>query len=293
MIAIRRILCYTYCGGKFMPVFSVYSSPTLLFRHLTDENPDDSFFQMHIHEQFEILYFVSGSAQCLVETSSYRMMPDTLMLMRPMESHRINILGREPYERYTINFSAELVDAVDPERSLLAPFYDRRLGEKNMYRASELDIHPHKLFSAMQPHTETESSRRTEILTYFFALLGQLGSAFAVKKGEPVPDRNTLANEIAGYINEHLFQELSLRIVADTFYISVSQLNRIFRNSTGFSVWDYVTGKRLAAARSRIRDGMPATRAFAACGFNDYSSFYRLYLKKFGVTPKQDFEKKL
>ena len=274
-----------------MPVFSVYDTPSLLFRHLRDDDPDDSFFQMHIHERYEILYFMSGNAQCLVETASYRLLPDTLLLMRPMESHRINILGSEPYERYTINFSAEIVDAVDPERRLLAPFSERRLGEKNMYGAGELSIHPHKLFSAMQPRAADKARQRTEIMTYFFALLGQLSDAFYAKSEEPAGGGNPLADEIAAYLNEHLSDELSLGALSDRFHISTSQLNRIFRRATGFSVWEYVTGKRLAAARKGIREGTPATKVFYECGFNDYSSFYRMYTKRYGVSPKADAEK--
>ena len=143
-----------------MPIYSVYRDDSLYFRHLTDDVPKDSSFQMHIHEQCEILYFVRGSAGSLIETSSHRLLPDTLLLMRPMESH------------------------------------------------------------------------------------------------------------------------------------SVSQLNRVFKSATGFSVWEYITGKRLASARNLIRAGVPATHAFTSCGFNDYSSFYRLYVKKFGVPPKADIAAK-
>ena len=69
-----------------MPIYSVYRDDSLYFRHLTDDEPKDSSFQMHIHEQCEILYFVRGSAGSLIETSSHRLLPDTLLLMRPMES---------------------------------------------------------------------------------------------------------------------------------------------------------------------------------------------------------------
>ncbi len=275
-----------------MPIYSVYRDDSLYFRHLTDDVPKDSSFQMHIHEQCEILYFVRGSAGSLIETSSHRLLPDTLLLMRPMESHRINIFGSEPYERFTVNFSPEIVDVIDPKRRLLSPFYDRRLGEKNVYKASEFDIHPNKLFSAMQPsETPDEGIRRTEILTYFFALLGQISAAF-VKKEESLPEKRTLADDIANYINEHLYEELSLQTISELFFISVSQLNRVFKSATGFSVWEYITGKRLASARNLIRAGVPATHAFTSCGFNDYSSFYRLYVKKFGVPPKADIAAK-
>lgn len=274
-----------------MPLYNFYSDASMMFRHLSDETPKNADFQMHIHDQFELLYFVRGTAECIVETTSYQLLPDTLMAMRPMESHRINILASSPYERYTLNFSTELLDAIAPEKKLLSPFFDRSLGEKNLYHASEFEIHPQKLFSAMASPQFSEGERRTAILINFYALLGQLFSAFSVKKSEAFGAEKSPALETANYINEHLFEELSVRSLSDKFYVSVSQLNRLFKKATGFSIWEYIVNKRLAAARNLIKENTPATRACAECGFNDYSSFYRLYLKKFGVSPKEDISK--
>lgn len=137
----------------------------------------------------------------------------------------------------------------------------------------------------------SEGERRTAILINFYALLGQLFSAFSVKRSEAFGAEKSPALETANYINEHLFEELSVRSLSDKFYMSVSQLNRLFKKATGFSIWEYIVNKRLAAARNLIKENTPATRACAECGFNDYSSFYRLYLKKFGVSPKEDISK--
>ena len=97
-----------------------------------------------------------------------------------------------------------------------------------------------------------------------------------------------MAVEAADYINVHLFDPLSVQTIAADLYVSVSQLNPQFNKATGFSPWDYIVGKRLVSARSLIRGGVPATHAYLQCGFNDDSAFYRLYLKRFGISPKAD-----
>lgn len=271
-----------------MAVYNVYEDPQLLFRHLTDEKPTHDPFYMHIHDQYEILYFIGGAASCTVETATYPLLPDTMILIRPMESHCITILAQEPYERYTINFSEELLDNIDPTHKLLAPFNDRPLGEQNVYCASDFTIHPQKLLSAMQTPDSTKGDRLT-ITAYLFALLHEINRAFTRKKSDPIPPpAKSLAVEAADYINVHLFDPLSVQTIAADLYVSVSQLNRQFKKATGFSPWDYIVGKRLVSARSLIRGGVPATHAYLQCGFNDYSAFYRLYLKRFGISPKAD-----
>ena len=46
--------------------------------------------------------------------------------------------------------------------------------------------------------------------------------------------------------------------------------------------------KRLTAAREKIRSGEAAQYAAESCGFGDYSTFYRAYVKYFGRSPKCD-----
>ena len=271
-----------------MPMHSIYFDSQLLYRHVTDETPNNDQFYMHIHEQCEILYFVSGAATYTVETTTRPIVPDTLVLMRPMESHCITILAKEPYERFTLNFSDDLINSVDPEHKLLAPFYDRPLGERNFYRADEFFIPPARILSAMQIKGQRNTDRLS-VMTYFHALLGEINRAFDRKKNDPNPEQTkSLAAEASDYINAHLFDNISVQMVADKLFVSVSQLNRRFKKATGFSPWEYIIGKRLATARNLIKSGVPATHAYVQCGFNDYSSFYRLYMKRFGISPKSD-----
>lgn len=266
-----------------------YSDNAFMFRHITDENPDNSAFSMHIHDQCEIFYFIKGAAIFMVETTTYKLMPDQLILMRPMESHRIAILDNCDYERYTINFKPDIFDTIDPDHFLLSPFYERALGENNLYDASEFDISPRKLMEMMSPDHSTAD--RVRVISYLPALLGQINVAFK-RKSKQTPGKKILATQVADYINEHLFEELDVPMLARMFYVSVSQLNRHFRKATGSSIWEYISGKRLIAARNLIQRGVPPTHAYEQCGFYDYSSFYRLYLKRFGTTPKADSLKK-
>ncbi|MBO5783869.1 MAG: helix-turn-helix transcriptional regulator, partial [Clostridia bacterium] len=56
---------------------------------------------------------------------------------------------------------------------------------------------------------------------------------------------------------------------------------------TGSTVWEYVTIKRLIRAREIIGAGTSPTEAAGACGFNDYSAFYRASRRQFGHSPRE------
>ena len=100
-----------------------------------------------------------------------------------------------------------------------------------------------------------------------------------------------LPGQLVAYVNEHLFDPISLQTVADHFYRSRSQISRVFQQATGSPLWEYVSIKRLLAARAMIQRGESAGNACLACGFADYSSFFRAYRAQFGHAPKGDAPK--
>ena len=91
---------------------------------------------------------------------------------------------------------------------------------------------------------------------------------------------------IVDYINRNLPTLSGVEELEQHFFLSRSSLNRLFRRSVGSSVWDFVVIKRLHAARRMIKAGKSAALAAGACGFGDYSSFYRRYCQTFGESPR-------
>lgn len=273
-----------------MAILREYRDDKIYFHHTMDSHPKATDFGIHVHEECELLYFVAGNAQCLVETTVYPLMPHSLLIIRNMESHMIRIQGDAAYERYGIHFFPRLLDPVDPGHALLRPFMDRPLGQDNLYHAEEFTgIRPHELFLSMVSSDPSEESQRRTLLLYLYPLFGQILEAFRNKQaGRKAPIKQSMAEEMVTYINRHLFEDLSLEALSQQFFMSQSQLNRIFKEQVGASVWDYILYKRLVAARNLIRDGRPAGEACTACGFKDYSSFYRSYVRRFGSSPKQD-----
>ena len=77
-------------------------------------------------------------------------------------------------------------------------------------------------------------------------------------------------------------------MLAEKFYISKYYLCRAFHKATGLTVHDYIRLKRLNLARELKAEGKSISEAAMMAGFTDYSSFYRAYLKEYGVSPRND-----
>ena len=260
--------------------------PEFYVSHAVTQFPLECEFPMHIHDNFEILCFVSGNAEYMVEGKIYALRPGCVMIMKSAETHKLIINTNDPYERYVINFYPEALSALGIPKSFFSPFTERNLGEKNLYLPSDFPfVQPEKLFQKMFAEAEGSQSKE-RVIANISALLSAINVAFEKKESNPTPSEDKLSSdEIINYINENLFSDISLTSISDTLHISPSQINRIFRKLTGTSVYNYIVSKRLVVAQERIAKGENATVASQSCGFGDYSSFYRLYKKHFGTAP--------
>lgn len=277
--------------GESVDILQEYSADNIYVRHAVDKAPADDDFSMHVHEQYEIYYFISGNAEYLVEGSRYPLYSGCILIMRPSESHRVKILGSSKYERYAVNFSPQLVKSIDPLGRLLRAFNDRPLGRGNLYYpAGAAGENIGNMFLEIFEVSD-DYEKALRITALLFLLLDMLNKEFLNRTDLAYPPPKSAAEKIMSYINAHLFDKLTVPELARRFFLSTSQFGRIFRQASGTSPWEYITIKRLTAAREKIRSGMTAQNAGMSCGFSDYSSFFRAYVKYFGSSPKEDKER--
>ncbi len=75
--------------------------------------------------------------------------------------------------------------------------------------------------------------------------------------------------------------------VANELGMSVSKLNRLFRNLYATSLHSYVQDKRLECAARLIKESdLPVSEAAIKAGYSNMSHFSKSFLKKYGVLPR-------
>ncbi len=249
-----------------------------------DKNPNQESFKLHTHNNYEILCFLSGNADYSVEGNRYRLLPGDIIIMRKNEFHHLILKSNAPYERVVVNFDIPL-NLFDNE--LLNAFNKRNAGEKNLYRPNLLGENHLVYYLQKMVYADNDLRR----LCYLLPFLDELSNFFEAGNFGEAPSRDR-ATDVINYINKHITEDLSLSSIADRFFISQNHLNRIFKESTGTTLWDYVTVKRLIMAKDKLNAGEKPTEACTSSGFKDYATFYRSYKKHFEVSPKTDKKKK-
>jgi two-component system, response regulator YesN len=93
---------------------------------------------------------------------------------------------------------------------------------------------------------------------------------------------------VKNYIHEHFSEKLTLEDIADHFNMSKNYLCRIFKDTAGCTLWDYLTMIRVEHAKHLLEETNNGTAKIAlSVGYDNQGYFSSVFKKKTGVSPKQ------
>ncbi len=260
------------------------------FYHSITNNPQG--FDTHIHRSYEILHFISGDAAYYIEGQIYKMNPGDVIFTNTRELHKIIFNSNQPYERKFIQFKPAFILGLQvKDCNLLALFENRKLGFNNQIKKS--DVHKYDIDTYIELlHKYSKGGTPTDnvmIKTTLIQMLVTMNHVFLdnYQDNSKFIQSNPKVDAILAYINNNLEQNITLPLLEQIFYIDKYYLCRIFKQTTGFSVIEYLTYKRIMKAKEMLVKNIPAVDTAAAVGYNDYSTFYRSFKKIVGLSPKQ------
>lgn len=242
--------------------------------------PKLTMLTLHGHEHYEVILYLRGDVKYYVEGAVYPVGAGDILLIKKGEMHTLLVEKDTPYERIVLQFDADTLVGQSTE-TLLRFLDDRPFGQHNRY--STASPQQNHLFWLAQEICNRQNPADKRV--YLTALLWQLYDAAPSLQDQASQQPDVLVNVIR-YINEHLTEDLNIPAICEKFYISKSQLNRKFKQTTGFTAWEYILTKRLLFAKTLLQRGNPPALACRQSGFGDYSSFYRLYKQHFGRSPR-------
>ncbi len=93
-------------------------------------------------------------------------------------------------------------------------------------------------------------------------------------------------SQVIDYITQHLFEDLSVSDVAATVNLSASHLSRLFKVRTGFSPHEFITLRRIDAAKELLlTTGLSVQQIAFRVGYHSEANFITSFSSKTGLTP--------
>lgn len=253
---------------------------------------DVSGFRMssfHVHHHYEFFIYMSGSVDIAVEEKLYTPEPYTLFIYPPGVMHRCVVRpDMERYERAYFYASRDCLKSMStPEFPMLKIIenainhhaysiqLDFHTGSNLVEQCDEIIRH-----AALTDPAEKMINRcRAHIL--LASLCRQINPQ--TQESRVIPNR---MRDVISYINDHLTEPLTLEGLAEHFYVSKYYLLHAFKEYANMSVHQYIISKRIIHAQKLLLDGVIPGVAARQCGFNDYTGFYRAFVKQTGVSPQ-------
>ncbi len=265
-----------------MNIYKLYFLDNSITIHRKIDTQPPKSCPMHTHDNIELYYFISGNCKCNVEGTEYTLKPHDIAVIRPYESHTMRWQETEPYERIVLMVSTQFLSQFDTDGKIIEALNSRPAGTGNIFTKDMLNST--MLYEGIESIDENTSfagavARILLLLTEIHDCSQSMGK---------LSRSNTVCTRIIDYINENLYSQITINDISNKFFISRSQINRLFKKNTGSSVYKYITTKRMYGARLRIKNGESIMSVAADCSHSDYSSFYRAYKNFFGVSPKDD-----
>ena len=140
-------------------------------------------------------------------------------------------------------------------------------------------------FEEKQIHFEVAVRSRISLLMLSLLRAFPLGDE---RKQKGKTERIKQVSEIMKYIDSHCSQKLSLTQLGKMAHMNPAYLSHVFRETTGFSLWDYIIARRIELAKHLLlsSDRKILDIAFE-CGFQNSTHFNKSFRRQTGITPSE------
>ena len=244
----------------------------------------------HYHTFHKIIVFLGGKGCYAIEGRRYALSAGDLLFVPQGCIHRPEIAAEQEYERIVLYIRPGYLRELGGDTCDLETCFER--SRETLQFVAHPQIQKSNIYRLLREleHAPENEGFGSELLTksLFLRLMIELTRAMLADAMTYIPSgSDPQVDEMVRFLNEHLTLEVRVDDLAQHLHLSKYYLMRRFKETTGYTVHQYLLSKRLMLAREMIGTGASAMQACYSCGFGEYSAFSRAYRKQFGASPRK------
>ncbi|WP_028551575.1 AraC family transcriptional regulator [Paenibacillus sp. UNC451MF] len=251
--------------------------------------------QFHSHQGIELLFIHEGSGQIVLDQKIHNITPNTLILFQPYQLHRVHMnLCAAKYLRTVLKFDPVFLDThlkPFPElRSYFRYIWKDKLLQQIFHQEDKTEL----TFLYERFHTRlsqaSQETRNEEFIIFIVSLLNYLRDT-SLKANTYTQMKSVRSDhhteKVMDWVEAHYKQKFSLDELAADLHLSPYYISHLFKETTGFSITDYVIARRLREACLMLgTTDMPINSICYEIGLDSTSYFSQLFKKNIGMSPK-------
>ncbi len=239
------------------------------FEYIESKIDHPILWESHCHAKHEMIAVEEGDITVMLEGQNYRLQKNQILIIPPLFYHSVTANEIGSYRRITALFCIDAIPSV-----LQDEFTNQ--GRNTAIDASRIE----KIKEICQ---KADASFYAPLLQSL--MIEIFYDAFQMPQAPTKIDADEFLQKAFQYIDQHLHEKILLDDLAKYTSRSKSSFCHLFEEKMNISPKQYVLQKKLALASKLIGEGTPPTVAAAQIGYENYSNFYRIYLKHFGTNP--------
>ncbi len=261
---------------------------------VTEKNPESVVASMlNTSHRVDICVVIGGAGVCRILGESIECREGDLFLFDKGIPHGFFADDEKRLPRLlTVAFAAEIFDEGSEGREALARVFKDGMPYSCSVLNSAAMGEICRLIGLIRRETndkklDFERAARSYLLLLLINLERYLDLADTLVRERP-KEWSLVLSAMGEVMKRYWEAELTLGTVAESLFVSRSRLSRAFVKVTGESFPDYLRSVRIRAACALLeRSDMTNEEIAQGCGFRDLPTFYSVFKKSVGVTPRR------
>lgn len=245
-------------------------------------------FLWHYHDECELFVPIEGQWKYLVGSLQGDIQPGQAFFLPPRTTHSfftVSDIRKKQCSCFVLFFNLPLDAANQLAGCDLTDILDQQFS--GGAQLSNID----KLKTSLQEMSQQENglSEAAAFLKTLDALLKRTHVrrlAQSPIKNATAPHHWEAVTQIGDYLSKHWQESLTLETIANATHMTVPTMCRVFRRSTGRSIFEYLRDLRISHVQRQLAWSNHAISTIALdSGFQTMGHFYRSFREATGVSP--------
>ncbi|MEI3535571.1 MAG: AraC family transcriptional regulator [Bacilli bacterium] len=243
--------------------------------------PSDD-FKKHMHDFYELIFFVHGDVDYMIESKSKKLVSNDIILIPAGLLHYGVANVDVEYERYVLKFPLRLIND-----TLAKEIQDFTCFSGNYPALKELFIKLDNIYN-----NYSDEHKYILMVNTLSEILINMQNKSKVSDELIGVYHNPVVSKVIAYINENIKKNINLTDICNDLNFSRAHISNEFSRVMKIPVMTYIRYKKIIAAHQKILEGNVKINEVAyEYGFEEYSTFYRNYIKIIGKPPYSNSKK--
>jgi len=222
-----------------------------------------------------IMYILKGSLTLVLESNTHRAAENQLVFIDCLFPHEY--WANEDTEFYWAH-----IDGVNTR-----DFYQKIISERGpvftVVKNTAFVTKFNEIIESCAPTIGVPEIVRSQIIYHLLCMAYSSNADISISTED-----SSVIDKAAQYIEKHLFEDLTVKQIAEHIGMSSSHFSRQFKEVTSYSPYEYIVVKRLDHAQWLLYATKLSIREIAyQTGYNSETNFIVSFRKKMGISPSR------